>query len=182
MNIKNKIILGVFIFLSICSSNCFAKFSQDIVEGKTVVKFSSGDLVLPGEIFDHPVELDIIDKALTDRSSPVHALQAMYSSNKVGDPQWIMEGFVENEREMMRGLVTDPQILKKNTDYFALTTQMNVVGYVDYGEYKIYFLQQVFKEASHVLPVTLINVNGEWLRTNALKADKTFDVIFSSLS
>ena len=177
-----KTILSVFIGVLILATPCFANFKQEIVDGKRVVKFSTNHLELPGEIYNQPIELKLITKDAVNFSSPVDTLESMYSSNKIGDAQWIMKGFTEEDKEGMKNLVSDPQILKKNTDFFALMKQANILGVVEYGQYKIYLIEQVFDRGSYMVPVALINVSGQWLRTNVLKADKTFDAIFMSIS
>lgn len=158
-------------------------------------------VTLAGRLYDPPRDIRPAVKGKIDRTGISGALASDYGANLAGDLDWMAAGFVEAERgDLKRYFNSDPQLLEYNQDATDRIEQLFLMGEVSHGKYRLALVirdhgGRTFRRIYGFLPVTpggtvtkdgatsvipVTPVTKVWLRSNALRADSVFDVVFSA--
>jgi hypothetical protein len=143
----------------------------------------SVELRLPGEWFEPPRDLKVIERAAADLSSPLSAAEAAYSAFKRYDDAWIVASFAEADREDIQGFLGDSAVKAGSRSYYEGIQAQRVHGWARYArdstEYRLLFVSLLTPVA--VLRVeTFVQEDGEWRRTNQLARDDTFQITWGA--
>ncbi len=121
------------------------------------------------------LEIALGNKEAWDTSTPEKSLVSYLSANWEGDAAKILKIFAPNDREKLQKLVSEKEILEKNTMLFKNITTVIVVQQIFYGNYRILMGLNVTVTGSRrmVHYVLKYTVDG-WCMTNDLGEDKIF--------
>ncbi|MFH1622790.1 MAG: hypothetical protein ABIA97_06725 [Candidatus Omnitrophota bacterium] len=138
------------------------------------------EISLPGRLYEPNIQIKEISKDAINRNTPEDAELSIYSANKKGDAQWILDSWAQEDQKNIQDLLND--FLSKNTDIFQSMDRSYITGRAEYKNYILLFIQNLFKDGRKSPVIhTYIKTTGGWKATNALSADETFDVIFAAL-
>lgn len=194
----SKILLITISIISILSIDYFSDaIAEDIklsfrvnVSGlflqssNTLIKDKNQDdiieILLPGKLYDPNIEITLVSKDAIDLSTPETAEKSFYSSNRNGDPEWIIENWVEEDQNSIQNSIKE--FLPQNTALFQSIEQSYITGRAKYNDYIMLFIKNTYSDAkeSHIIHTYKKTAEG-WKATNALSADETYDVVFAAL-
>ncbi len=130
--------------------------------------------VLPGELFDPPLDAPPVKKAGADQSTVAKAFATEKAAIISDDEEWILSNWVAEERETIRKFLGNPEMREKNRDFMASHQDMKISGIVELKGHALVLI------TGQGMVFSYKNVEGRWLRTNALFADEDFGVVFSA--
>jgi hypothetical protein len=141
------------------------------------------ELRLPGEWFEPPRELRVIERAAADPTTPLSAAEATYSAFKVHDPDWILASFARQDHDDIQGFLSDSAVWAGSRNYYERVLGQRVHGWARYvrdsTEYRLLFVSLLMPES--VLRVeTFVQEDGGWRRTNRLVRDRAFQIAWSA--
>jgi len=87
--------------------------------------------------------------------------------------------FVAQEKDRVLSLLNDKTARERNRTLFKNRTERHVTGEANYKGYVFVFVRDTGQERPS--PLTFIQTENGYKRTNALSGDETFDVVFSAL-
>lgn len=146
--------------------------TQYYAEGGTPEK--PAELVLPGELFDPPRAAPIRKKTEADLATVEKAFATEKSAIIADDEEWILSNWVPEERETLRRFLENKEMRKKNRDFMTRYKDMKISGIVELKGHALVLIE------GQGMVFSYRNVEGRWLRTNALFADGDFGVVFSA--
>lgn len=168
-------------------ANIFATDKKFTSERKTITKKllpesdpSGTPVILTYEsiIFDPAKEITEIDEKKWDKSSPESSYRGIYTANKRGNAEWIIRGFVPLERERIRNMVTNKELLDKNTMVHSSISKEYLVQEIFYGNYIILMVFHVNKNGDQwPMDYTFKETKEGWLLTNKLSQDLFFSKV-----
>ena len=128
--------------------------------------------VFYGQHYDPPLEVKpIASRDQWDRSTPEKSFFGISAANRKGDRDWILAGFVPDEREEM-GRLVHGEMLKKNTEEYNKVEHEYILDRLEFGPYRILLIKMVDKDGSVFAKRTVFKKTEEgWLQTNSLRAD-----------
>lgn len=137
---------------------------------------------LPGKIYDPPLRFGSVAKENSERDTPIHAAISDFSAFQADEDAWILENFSPEQRDDVRLFLDNPDIRENNRKILESQSQLLVTGEVIYGAYALLF--EGSEDGSPVRPLAWkkSGESSQWLRTNDLSDDATFDIVFSALS
>jgi len=130
--------------------------------------------VLPGELFDPPLSAPPVKKAEADRSTVAKAFATEKGAILSDDEDYILSNWVAEERETIRKFLANRELRDKNRDFMASHQDMKISGIVELKGHALVLI------TGQGMVFSYKNVDGRWLRTNALFADEDFGVVFSA--
>ena len=139
------------------------------------------ELVLPGELFEPPRELDPIARDQADLNTPEAAVRSDFSAWKADDAEWIKANFAASEQAALVQFLADAEIRAGSKAGFATLDSVFLWGVVRYRDYALVLITygQV-DDRSRGMTAALVQEDGVWKRTNALSADETLDMVWSA--
>ncbi len=152
--------------------------SNSLAAGK-----SAGDtveVILPGKRYFVPKPTPPIAREMANRSTPVQAASSDHFAFRSDDADWILENFAEADQEEVRGWLGDKRIREANSSYYSSLETMQIWGEAELQGYRLVFVRYNGDKTNSAV-LTFTETPGGWKRTNALKADETFDVVFASV-
>lgn len=134
-----------------------------------------------GMIYKTPIKVQFLTKENAKNDTPINALFATLSANKACDIDWIISTFPENERELIKSLTLNKEMMKRYKEYQDLITEATVYGEIHYKDHVIFLLEFTHSKGPtrKVLPVYVKTENG-WKQTNSLVENEDYDLIFTS--
>lgn len=122
-----------------------------------------------------PLEVTMISRESWDRSTPEKSYFGVYTANKKADRQWIVDTFVPEERDAIRKLVGDRQLLDANTRLFESINKETITKKIAYRGYVILIIEALRSDGRRFLRYVPMKLAGrDWLLTNDLASDKVF--------
>lgn len=152
--------------------------SNSLAAGK-----SAGDtveVILPGKRYFVPKPTPPIAREMANRRTPVQAASSDHFAFRSDDADWILENFAEADQKEVRGWLNDNKIRAANKSYYSSLETMQIWGEAELQGYRLVFVRYNDDKANSAV-LTFTETPGGWKRTNALKADETFDVVFASV-
>ena len=135
-----------------------------------------GSLIIPAR-----KELPV-SKEAADWSSPEKAAISDYSANVADDLDWILKGWVAEEREKIKGMMANEQIRTRKRAAHADSKGFLIHGVVYHGEYAIILAKHDVERASLGLPIAFKKTGEGWKKTNALAGNEVMGVVFSAFN
>ena len=135
-------------------------------------------LSLPGTLYDPP---RLVQPIAGSRATLEAALAADYAANLAGDANAIVAGFAPQDRDDIRALVEDPDMLAQNTATSLDLERMAITGQVMLGEHTLLLISHWYDGVPWPALYTFVETPEGYLRTNALSNDPAFDVVFTAL-
>ncbi|HYL34682.1 MAG TPA: hypothetical protein VEV17_02075 [Bryobacteraceae bacterium] len=139
-------------------------------------------VTLPGHKIAPPRAVPLIRRADAKWASPESCVDSIRSANTAGDAAWILENFAPGDQADVRRLVSDPDLAKRNQDYYKSVSKAEIMALVDLREYRVAVLREETVQAKAVVvPLTMVKTPAGWRQTNALSKDETFDVLWAAV-
>ena len=135
-------------------------------------------LTLPGVLYDPPLPVQAL---AGPGATPEAALAADYAANLAGDANAIVAGFAPEDRDDIRALVEDPDMLARNTAMSRDLERMAITGQVMLGEHTLLLISHWYDGVPWPAVYSFVETPEGYLRTNALSDDPAFDVVFTAL-
>jgi len=132
------------------------------------------EVALPGELFDPPRASPVRKKEEADLSTVENAFATEKSAIIADDEGWILSNWVAEERHTIEKFLANGELRKKNRDFMKENRDMKVAGIVELKGHALVLI------AGQGMVFAYKNVEGRWLRSNALFADEDFGVVFSA--
>lgn len=142
------------------------------------------ELSLPGKLYDPPREIQTIEKKEeADRSTLENAVASVFSANKSGDLNWIVENFVDSEREKIKKIFQNKKLLEESKADAEKIISIYITGQVDYKDSTIVLIEQKYIDGRKAKEsMACKKTEKGWRVTNEFSADKNFDIVFAALS
>ncbi len=135
-------------------------------------------LSLPGALYDPPLP---VQPVAGPRATPEAALAADYAANLAGDANAIVAGFAPQDRDDIRALVEDPDMLARNTATSRDLERMAITGQVLLGDHALLLISHWYDGVPWPAVYAFVETPEGYLRANALSNDPAFDVVFTAL-
>ena len=135
-------------------------------------------VTLPGELFDAPQAIERVAKEQADDRTPLGALQSDWSAQMSDDEAWVLGNFAAADRPQVRKWLADAEMRRANLRIVRQRGGPRVLGWARCNGALLVILE--YADGSR-LPATLIREQGRWKRTNALSAERTFDIVFAAV-
>src|SRR5579862_4353126 len=139
-------------------------------------------ITLPGQKFDPPVEIELVQKSAVDRSTPEGVLRSMRSANLAGDPDWIVENFLPRDEAKLRQIFSNPDVLAKSRSYYATVQRIQVLESARIREYTILIAREQSANNTSVRPIPMLKTASGWRATNDLANDATLDLVWLAVA
>lgn len=141
------------------------------------------EVSLNGELYRVSVPVKEVTRKDIDLSTPEGLVASYFSASKEGDINWILENFVNEEKDKIQSLFSDRKTLKESKKGAKSIKQELITGKVEYKDYVILFIEQESETRQKVTEaVACKKTKDGWRLTNELSQDKTFDIVFAALS
>lgn len=141
------------------------------------------EISLSGELYNNPKKIDAVNKNKVNRSTLEGIVASVFSANKSGDLKWIINNFVDEDKDLIRELFKDKKLLNDSKIDAQKVEAEYLTGYATYRDYTILFVEQYYDEGKKVTePLACTKTKDGWKITNSLNNDETFDVIFAALA
>lgn len=138
-------------------------------------------VTLPGQIHQPPRELGLVDRDHASLRTPVDALQSDISAWKADDVDWIIGNFAVGDRAALKEFLADAEMRAANRQRFLSTTAIFVWATVRHGNYAlVLFTHGQGEKRARGLVATFMTTGSGWRVTNALSADETLDLVWST--
>ena len=149
------------------SSYAAGKSADDIIE-----------IVLAGKRTFVAKPIFPIAREMASRETLTTAATSDFFAFRTDNADWILENFADADQTEVRGWLDDKNVRTANQRYYAKLETMQVWGEAELGDYRLVFVRYNNDKATNTV-MTYTNTPQGWKRTNALKADETFDVVFA---
>ena len=137
---------------------------------------------LPGHRIAPPRTVLLIRRADAKWASPESCVDSIRSANTAGDAAWILENFAPGDQADVRKLVGEPDLARRNQDYYKSVSKAEIIALVELGAYRIAVVREETVQAkATVVPLTMVKTPAGWKQTNALAKDETFDVLWAAV-
>lgn len=142
------------------------------------------EVKLPGELYSPAKEIkDIPTRAEADRTTLEGAVSSAFSANKVGDVNWIVGNFVEEEQKKARFFFKDKTVLKDSQADAEQIKTKSITGMIKYLGFVVVFVEQDYGDDKKITEAITLKKEGEEYKiTNTLTDDETYDVVFAAIS
>ena len=141
------------------------------------------EISLPGELYSLPKKISDVTKDAVDRSTLEGAVASIYSANEKGDVRWIVDNFVDEEKDEIKKVFKDKPVLKDSKLDANNIVSKYITGHANYKDYTIIFIEQEYKSGRKIVEaLPCIETSNGWKTTNALLRDTTFDVVFAAVA
>jgi hypothetical protein len=157
-------------------SSLLIKDSSLIKKDKDIVEVS-----LIGEAYDVEKKINLVKKDNIDRTTIEGAVSSVFSANKSGDAEWIIDNFASDEKEKIRPVYENKKFIEGNKKFINEQTKQLIKAQTKYKEYTIVFIQQLKKDEQVTEALAFKKEGDQWKQTTTLFTDETFDVITSAL-
>lgn len=136
-------------------------------------------VTLSGKRYFVPKPTPPIAREMASYRTPVQAASSDYSAFRADDADWILENFSDDDRTEIMNLLADEKAHDMNRRIFSALETMQIWGEAELNGYRLVLVRyNSDKERGTVL--TFTETPDGWKRTNALRKDETFDVVFTS--
>ena len=156
------------------------------VKGKSSNEKKLGEFVeitLPGKLYDPPREIFTIEKKDVDRSTVENTVASVFSANKAGDLDWISDNFTDKDKEKIKELFSNKNILEESKSDAQKIVSIYITGQADYKDAVLVFIEQDYISGKKIKEsLACKKTEKGWKVTNEFAEDKTFDIIFAALS
>jgi hypothetical protein len=142
---------------------------------------SPGDIVevvLPGKRNFVPKPTFPVAYKMATRSTLETAATSDFFAFRNDNADWILENFSDADQAEVRGWLANDSIRTANQRYYSSLESMQVWGEAELGGYRLVFVRYNGDKATNTV-MTYTSTPQGWKRTNALKDDETFDVVFA---
>ncbi len=140
------------------------------------------EITLPGKLYNSQKKIKSVEKKDVDRSTIEGAITSVFSANKSGDLEWIVENFIDKDEETIRSIFTENNLEKNKATAEKITTTY-ISGEVNYKDSVIVFIEQDYSDRGKMKEsLALKKTDKGWKVTNEFSSDKTFDIVFAAVS
>lgn len=161
-------------------SNLWYKHKKDLKD-KDVPEIAQ--VFLEGEIYPSPKKIKEIDRNKVDRSIPEGLVASYISASKKGDINWIVENFVDEEKDKILDLFKDKKVLKESMEGAKKIQAQLIRGEAKYKGHVLLFVEQQYPKNIKVTEtIACRKTQDGWKLTNLLSTDETFDIVFAAVS
>lgn len=174
--IKNEDYEGELIFRANASDlwtdNSKAKDGRNTVE-----------VTLAGELYEEPTKIIGVSRKFSDKKTLEGLASSYFSSSKAGDIDWIIENFLDSEKEKVRAVYKKKNAIKASKSGARSIKDAYITGQANYKDYVILFVEQEYGDGKKVREALVCKkVEDGWRLTSSLTNDETFDIVFAALS
>lgn len=183
----------VFILLTLllqgCASNkhvtCSVKASSlNLMNSSFSKNKHSYDIVkkrYDGMLYKTPIVVNYVTKDKAENNTPIKALFSTLSANKACDVDWIINTFPDDEKEQIKALALNVEMMKKYKEYQDSITKAEVFGEIHLKDEVIFLVEftHTNRPVRRVVPVYVKTKDG-WKQTNSLVENEDYDLIFSA--
>lgn len=107
--------------------------------------------------------------------TPESSFRAIFLANKLGDTNLIARGFIPTEREKIRSMTGQKEMIAKNTALYARIAKVTLLQKTFYGDYIILTTAQEDTTANQWRASYVFKLTEEgWLLTNELASDRVY--------
>jgi len=138
-------------------------------------------ITLPGHRVLPPRAVPLIRRADAKWDSPEAVVESIRSANTAGDATWILENFAPGDQAEVSKLLGEPDVAKRNLDYYKTVSKSDVTALIEFRSYTILLVrEETSGTAVRTVPMTFVKTPTGWKQTNALSKDETFDVVWAA--
>lgn len=164
-----------------------AKKTDLWVKDSTLAKEQSDndfiEVELQGELYESPKQVFEITKKEINRNTLEGIVASVFSANKAADLKWIVDNFVDEEKDNAKLLFKNKKILKESQADAKSIRGRYIKGQAEYKDYIIVFVEEDYPRGKKVTEaLTCKKTPDGWKVTNALANDETYDVVFAALA
>ncbi len=152
--------------------------------GKTEKLSDFIELSLPGKLYNPPRGIQTIErKEDVDRSTLENAISSIFSANKSGNLNWIVENFVDSDQGKIKKIFQNKKLLEESKLDAERIISIYITGQVDYKDSTIVLIEQKYIDGRKAKEsMACKKTEKGWKVTNEFSADKNFDIVFAALS
>lgn len=122
--------------------------------------------------YDPALRIAPVELANWDRSTSEASLRGFFTANKLGQAEWLLSAMAPEERERRRALVTNKEVLDRNTLAYSTVANGYLVEKLLYGSYEILRVVNVTRDGKRwTQEFTYKRTPEGWLFTNELAED-----------
>ena len=156
----------------------FKEKSQDQKKLSEFVEIS-----LPGKLYTPAKEITTIEKKDVDRSTIENAVASVFSANRAGKVDWIVDNFIDKDKTKVKSLFKNKKILEDSQTDSQKIVAVYLIGQADYKDSVLVFIEQDYIDGRRVKEsIALKSTENGWKVTNEFSSDETFDIVFAALS
>ena len=141
------------------------------------------EVSLQGILYTPGKKIKMVEKKDVDRSTIENAVASVFSANKSGKLNWIVDNFVDSDQEAVRALFKDKKILEGSQNDSQKIISLHLLGQADYKDSVFVFLEQEYIDGRVIKEsIPLKKTDKGWKVTNEFNTDKTYDIVFAAFS
>ncbi len=141
------------------------------------------EITLPGKLYNPSKRILTIEKKEVNRNTIEGAVASVFSANKSGDLDWIVDNFIDKDKEKIKSIFKDKKILDQSQKDTEKIISTYIYGQADYKGSVLVFIEQDYIERGKIKEsLALKKTEKGWKVTNEFVDDKTFDVVFAAVS
>ncbi len=134
-------------------------------------------------VFDPAEPIPMIGNPKWDTSTPESTLKAVFLANRQANTNLIIQGFVPADREKIRNMIMQPDVLEKNTTLYARLAKVSLLQKLFYGDYLILTTSQEDTKGAQWRASYVFKMTPEgWLITNELAADRVYSQLVEMIA
>lgn len=141
------------------------------------------EVSLPGKLYDPPKKIPTIERKNVNRNTVENTIASVFSANKSGNLDWIVDNFVKKDKEKIRELFKNKQLLKDSQADTQKIILVYLLGQVDYKDSVFVLVEQKYITGGRVKEsLALKKTENGWMVTNEFSGDEAFDIVFAAVS
>lgn len=142
------------------------------------------EVELTGEIYKEPITIKKdISKKEANSSTLVGAVESYFAANGNADAVWIVENYLDEEKEDIEKLFNNGALLEKHKRHIENIEKIEITGKAMYKDYIIVFIKQKFISGKVITEAIPFKRTEEGYKvTNSLGKDDTYDIVFAALA
>ena len=178
---KTSIIESGEIKFKVKRANLWFKEKSQDQDQKQLSEFV--EIFLPGKLYTPGKEITTIEKKDVDRSIIENAVASVFSANRAGKLDWIVDNFIDKDKAKVKSLFKNKKILEASQTDSQKIVAVYLIGQADYKDSVLVFIEQDYIDGRRVKEsIALKDTESGWKVTNEFSNDETFDIVFAALS
>jgi hypothetical protein len=166
----------IFLFAPLYSTVVASQPSQQIITFPLSTKSRPVTLNFFGTIYNNE-NAKVISKSSNDPI--IKTLYKMIIFNKTKNLESILSLWNKSERDSTKNLLANIGHLDRNAAFFRNVLSSNLMGYIEYGEFVISYVEYIVKgmPKPYLKAIPLIRMNKKMFLTNRLSKDSLFSIL-----
>jgi hypothetical protein len=139
------------------------------------------EINVDGTLYKSPKTLVLVGKEKDNHDTPFSAVVSTISANKSNDAEWILNNFIEEERDQINSLIENKEAFEKYKAYQTTIKDTQIIGEVKFENHIIYLMKFIQLDGNErkVLGVYVKTKTG-WKQTNSLVNDDNFTLMYTA--